>query len=122
MDSKEPQEKTYVLRKPINVEFLDDVPGGRYVTDLEIMGLHDYMWNEAQFDEEHFKAQFVPLDVSGLTRQVEESLTFLCQYAYDAGYTIGNDRTVTGKDVDLSVKATALEIVLLLNQEGETKK
>ena len=68
------------------------------------------------------KYLFQPLDISGLTRQVEESLTFLCQYAYDAGYTIGNDRTVTGKDVDLSVKATALEIVgLLLNQEGETK-
>ncbi len=69
-----------------------------------------------------WEKHFMPLDVSGLTRQVEESLTFLCQYAYDAGYTIGNDRTVTGKDVDLSVKATALEIVgLLLNQEREIK-
>ena len=71
-------------------------------------------WMDAKF--------FVELDVAGLTRQVEESLTFLCQYAYDAGYTTGDDRTVTGKDVDLSVKATALKIVgLLLNQEKETK-
>jgi len=69
-----------------------------------------------------WEKHFMPLNVSGLTRQVEESLTFLCQYAYDAGYTTGDDRTVTGKDVDLSVKATALEIVgLFLNQEGETK-
>lgn len=69
-----------------------------------------------------WEKHFMPLNVSGLTRQVEESLTFLCQYAYDAGYTTGDDRTVTGKDVDLSVKTTALEIVgLFLNQEGETK-
>jgi len=69
-----------------------------------------------------WEKHFMPLNVSGLTRQVEESLTFLCQYAYDAGYTTGDDRTVTGKDVDLSVKATALKIVgLLLNQEKETK-
>lgn len=72
MDSKEPQEKTYVLRKPINVEFLDDVPGGRYVTDLEIMGRDDYMWNEAQFDEEHFKAQFQPLDIDDIRKQIFE--------------------------------------------------
>ncbi len=78
-------------------------------------------WEE-EYIEHFFEELFQPFDVAGLTRQVEESLTFLCQYAYDAGYTIGNDRTVTGKDVDLSVKATALEIVgLLLNQEGETK-
>lgn len=69
-----------------------------------------------------WEKHFMPLNVSGLTRQVEESLTFLCQYAYEAGYTTGDDRTVTGKDVDLSVKTTALEIVgLFLNQEGETK-
>ena len=69
-----------------------------------------------------WEKHFMPLNMSGLTRQVEESLTFLCQYAYDAGYTTGDDRTVTGKDVDLSVKTTALEIVgLFLNQEGETK-
>ena len=69
-----------------------------------------------------WEKHFMPLNVSGLTRQVEESLTFLCQYAYDAGYTTGDDRTVTGKDVDLSVKATALKIVgLFLNQEKETK-
>jgi len=69
-----------------------------------------------------WEKHFMPLNVSGLTRQVEESLTFLCQYAYDAGYTTGDDRTVTGKDVDLSVKTTALKIVgLLLNQEKETK-
>ena len=105
------EQKQYILRKPVTILHELD-----YSLELN---LGEYMM---PVDKDCFKDEFVPLDVSGLTRQVEESLTFLCQYAYDAGYTIGNDRTVTGKDVDLSVKATALEIVgLLLNQERETK-
>jgi hypothetical protein len=105
------EQKQYILRKPVTILHELD-----YSLELN---LGEYMM---PVDKDCFKDEFVPLDVSGLTRQVEESLTFLCQYAYDAGYTIGNDRTVTGKDVDLSVKATALEIVgLLLNQEREIK-
>lgn len=105
------EQKQYILRKPVTILHELD-----YSLELN---LGEYMM---PVDKDCFKDEFVPLDVSGLTRQVEESLTFLCQYAYDAGYTIGNDRTVTGKDVDLSVKATALKIVgLLLNQERETK-
>ena len=106
------EQQTYVLKRPINA--WPNFDSNEMVVELEN---DDYRCSLEAFNED-----FVPLDVSGLTRQVEESLTFLCQYAYDAGYTTGDDRTVTGKDVDLSVKATALEIVgLLLNQEGETK-
>lgn len=106
------EQQTYVLKRPINA--WPNFDSNEMVVELEN---DDYRCSLEAFNED-----FVPLDVSGLTRQVEESLTFLCQYAYDAGYTIGNDRTVTGKDVDLSVKATALKIVgLLLNQERETK-
>ena len=108
------EQQTWILRKPMKVEFLDDVPGGRYVTDLEIMGLHDYMWNEAQFDEEHFKAQFVPLDVSGLTRQVEE-LIQTHDYVQAANQPMESNW-------DLEVTSFAERIVLLLlNQEKETK-
>ena len=107
------EQQTYVLKRPINA--WPNFDSNEMVVELEN---DDYRCSLEAFNED-----FVPLDVSGLTRQVEESLTFLCQYAYDAGYTIGNqNRTSTGKDVDLSVKATALKIVLLLlNQEGETK-
>ena len=106
------EQQTYVLKRPINA--WPNFDSNEMVVELEN---DDYRCSLEAFNED-----FVPLDVSGLTRQVEESLTFLCQYAYDAGYTTGDDRTVTGKDVDLSVKATALKIVLLLlNQEGETK-
>lgn len=106
------EQQTYVLKRPINA--WPNFDSNEMVVELEN---DDYRCSLEAFNED-----FVPLDVSGLTRQVEESLTFLCQYAYDAGYTTGNDRTVTGKDVDLSIKTTALKIVgLLLNQEGETK-
>ena len=106
------EQQTYVLKRPINA--WPNFDSNEMVVELEN---DDYRCSLEAFNED-----FMPLDVSGLTRQVEESLTFLCQYAYDAGYTTGNDRTVTGKDVDLSVKATALKIVgLLLNQEKETK-
>ena len=106
------EQQTYVLKRPINA--WPNFDSNEMVVELEN---DDYRCSLEAFNED-----FVPLDVSGLTRQVEESLTFLCQYAYDAGYTTGDDRTVTGKDVDLSVKATALKIVgLLLNQEKETK-
>lgn len=106
------EQQTYVLKRPINA--WPNFDSNEMVVELEN---DDYRCSLEAFNED-----FVPLDVSGLTRQVEESLTFLCQYAYDAGYTTGDDRTVTGKDVDLSIKTTALKIVgLLLNQEGETK-
>ena len=106
------EQQTYVLKRPINA--WPNFDSNEMVVELEN---DDYRCSLEAFNED-----FVPLDVSGLTRQVEESLTFLCQYAYDAGYTTGDDRTVTGKDVDLSVKTTALKIVgLLLNQEKETK-
>ncbi len=106
------EQQTYVLKRPINA--WPNFDSNEMVVELEN---DDYRCSLEAFNED-----FVPLDVSGLTRQVEESLTFLCQYAYDAGYTTGNDRTVTGKDVDLSIKTTALKIVgLLLNQEKETK-
>ena len=108
------EDKTYIL-KP-KVKFTNGVNVKGYNKQFEIDGKQGTITLEA------FNELFVEFSVAGLTRQVEESLTFLCQYAYDAGYTTGNDRTVTGKDVDLSVKATALKIVgLLLNQEGETK-
>jgi len=101
-------------------------PGVTFTQAKESDWLHMYPHQlasmRADIPRSIFEQCFVELDVSGLTRQVEESLTFLCQYAYDAGYTTGNDRTVTGKDVDLSIKTTALKIVgLLLNQEKETK-
>ena len=108
------EDKTYIL-KP-KVKFTNGVNVKGYNKQFEIDGKQGTITLEA------FNELFVEFSVAGLTRQVEESLTFLCQYAYDAGYTTGDDRTVTGKDVDLSVKATALKIVgLLLNQEGETK-
>lgn len=106
------EQQTYVLKRPINA--WPNFDSNEMVVELEN---DDYRCSLEAFNED-----FVPLDIAGLTRQVEESLTFLCQHAYDAGYTTGDDRTVTGKDVDLSVKTTALKIVgLLLNQEGETK-
>ena len=100
------EDKTYIL-KP-KVKFTNGVNVKGYNKQFEIDGKQGTITLEA------FNELFVELDVAGLTRQVEESLTFLCQYAYDAGYTTGDDRTVTGKDVDLSVKATALKIVVLL--------
>ena len=114
------EQQTWKLRKPIigkkYVNGKANFPEGVWSRFIETKS------GMATMSEEVFHETFVELDVAGLTRQVEESLTFLCQYAYDAGYTTGDDRTVTGKDVDLSVKATALKIVgLLLNQEKETK-
>lgn len=109
------EQQTWTLKQPIEAEYrpIDE--------DCDYERMFVEVFGEA-ISLDKFNNLFQPLDVSGLTRQVEESLTFLCQYAYDAGYTIGDDRTVTGKDVDLSVKATALEIVgLLLNQERESK-
>lgn len=114
------EQQTWILRKPIigkkYVNGKANFPEGVWSRFIETKS------GMATMSEEVFHETFVELDVAGLTRQVEESLTFLCQYAYDAGYTTGNDRTVTGKDVDLSIKTTALKIVgLLLNQEKETK-
>ena len=94
------EQQTWILRKPINVEFLDDVPGGRYVTDLEIMGRDDYMWNEAQFDEEHFKAQFQPLDIDDIRKQIADIMTFY--------RTLVNGWAETGAGAD-DLPETALE-------------
>ena len=109
------EQQTWILRKPINVEFLDDVPGGRYVTDLEIMGRDDYMWNEAQFDEEHFKAQFVPLDVSGLTGQVEKQIhkAFIRGYEYGLK-TDGEPSEDPTFDYEKLKTTIAEQVVLLL--------
>lgn len=107
------EQQTWILKPGIDLRIVDLKDGLSFVHYVD-----DYV----QWETEHVNALFMKLDVAGLTRQVEESLTFLCQYAYDAGYTTGDDRTVTGKDVDLSIKTTALKIVgLLLNQEKETK-
>ena len=108
------EQQTWILKPGIDLRIVDLKDGLSFVHYVD-----DYV----QWETEHVNALFMKLDVAGLTRQVEESLTFLCQYAYDAGYTIGNqNRTSTGKDVDLSIKTTALKIVgLLLNQEKETK-
>ena len=111
------EQKQWILKQPIVAE-------SRFEGDqFMIVDVPEYDFEDDETEDciamtlEDFNSLFVELDVSGLTRQVEESLTFLCQYAYDAGYTTGNDRTVTGKDVDLSIKTTALKIVgLLLNQ------
>ncbi len=112
------EQQTYVLRKPVGYKVRNEDANEFVEWRLLVVDGEEFQ----PITKGNFDALFQPFDVAGLTRQVEESLTFLCQYAYDAGYTTGNDRTVTGKDVDLSVKATALKIVgLLLNQEKETK-
>ena len=116
------KDKTYILRRPIKAKRMNS-ENWRDIFEVDMPASWDAEQSITyELQEDDFNKTFVELDVAGLTRQVEESLTFLCQYAYDAGYTTGDDRTVTGKDVDLSVKTTALKIVgLLLNQEGETK-
>lgn len=113
------EQQTYVLRKPVGYKVRNEDANEFVEWRLLVVDGEEFQ----PITKGNFDALFQPFDVAGLTRQVEESLTFLCQYAYDAGYTIGNqNRTSTGKDVDLSVKATALKIVgLLLNQEKDTK-
>lgn len=68
----------------------------------------------------HKDCQPKPQPLSVLQRtQIREQLTFLCQNAYDAGFTVGNEvRTVTGKDVERQIDEVLSAIGLIL---GDTE-
>ena len=98
------EQQTYVLKRPINA--WPNFDSNEMVVELEN---DDYRCSLEAFNED-----FVPLDVSGLTRQVEE-LIQTHDYVQAANQPMESNW-------DLEVTSFAEQIVLLLlNQEKETK-
>ena len=103
------EQQTYVLKRPINA--WPNFDSNEMVVELEN---DDYRCSLEAFNED-----FVPLDVSGLTRQVEELL--------DGDYRSYSDYLdwcdMPPKEKRIKLHSTAEQIVLLLlNQEKETKQ
>mgnify|MGYP003453945885 CR=1 FL=1 len=103
------EQQTYVLKRPINA--WPNFDSDEMVVELEN---DDYRCSLEAFNED-----FVPLDVSGLTRQVEELL--------DGDYRSYSDYLdwcdMPPKEKRIKLHSTAEQIVLLLlNQEKETKQ
>ena len=103
------EQQTYVLKRPINA--WPNFDSNEMVVELEN---DDYRCSLEAFNED-----FVPLDVSGLTRQVEELL--------DGDYRSYSDYLdwcdMPPKEKRIKLHSTAEQVVLLLlNQEKETKQ
>ena len=113
------EQKQYILRKPVTILHELD-----YSLELN---LGEYMM---PVDKDCFKDEFVPLNVAGLTRQVEELLQnygarFFADYEIDrvSHKTNIEAQEAGGRMESRARKEFAEQIVLLLlNQEGETKK
>lgn len=106
------EQKQYILRKPVTILHELD-----YSLELN---LGEYMM---PVDKDCFKDEFVPLDVSGLTRQVEKQIhkAFIRGYEYGLK-TDGEPSEDPTFDYEKLKTTIAEQVVLLfLNQERETK-
>jgi hypothetical protein len=99
------EQQTWILKPGIDLRIVDLKDGLSFVHYVD-----DYV----QWETEHVNALFMKLDVAGLTRQVEE-LIQTHDYVQAANQPMESNW-------DLEVTSFAEQIVLLLlNQEGETK-
>ena len=107
------EQQTYVLKRPINA--WPNFDSNEMVVELEN---DDYRCSLEAFNED-----FVPLDVSGLTRQVEKQIhkAFIRGYEYGLK-TDGEPSEDPTFDYEKLKTTIAEQVVLLfLNQERETK-
>jgi len=98
------EQQTWILKPGIDLRIVDLKDGLSFVHYVD-----DYV----QWETEHVNALFMKLDVAGLTRQVEE----LSKPLFVKGRE-GSTRYVD--EVGLAAFAEQV-VLLLLNQEGETK-
>lgn len=107
------EQKQYILRKPVTILHELD-----YSLELN---LGEYMM---PVDKDCFKDEFVPLDVSGLTRQVEKQIHKAFIRGYEYGLKTDGEPSEDPTFDYEKLKTTIAEqvVLLLLNQEGETKK
>ena len=113
------EQQTYVLKRPINA--WPNFDSNEMVVELEN---DDYRCSLEAFNED-----FVPLDVSGLTRQVEELLQnygarFFADYEIDRiAYKENIEAQEAGGRMESRARKEFAEqiVLLLLNQEGDTK-
>ena len=106
------EQKQYILRKPVTILHELD-----YSLELN---LGEYMM---PVDKDCFKDEFVPLDVSGLTRQVEKQIHKAFIRGYEYGLKTDGEPSEDPTFDYEKLKTTIAEqvVLLLLNQEGETK-
>ena len=107
------KQKQYILRKPVTILHELD-----YSLELN---LGEYMM---PVDKDCFKDEFVPLDVAGLTRQVEKQIHKAFIRGYEYGLKTDGEPSEDPTFDYEKLKTTIAEqvVLLLLNQEGETKK
>ncbi len=104
------EQQTYVLRKPVGYKVRNEDANEFVEWRLLVVDGEEFQ----PITKGNFDALFQPFDVSGLTRQVEE-LIQTHDYVQAANQPMESNW-------DLEVTSFAEQIVLLLlNQEGETK-
>jgi len=108
------EQQTYVLRKPVGYKVRNEDANEFVEWRLLVVDGEEFQ----PITKGNFDALFQPFDVSGLTRQVEELL--------DGDYRSYSDYLdwcdMPPKEKRIKLHSTAEQIVLLLlNQEGETK-
>ena len=108
------EQQTYVLRKPVGYKVRNEDANEFVEWRLLVVDGEEFQ----PITKGNFDALFQPLDVSGLTRQVEELL--------DGDYRSYSDYLdwcdMPPKEKRIKLHSTAEQIVLLLlNQEKETK-